>query len=217
MSKELNNDIAQKFIEEMVEVMLKHYIDYSNGDSTEGLDDCVCQDNSRGKLSKYCNFIEVQDLTNYYAYVASIALEKLWSEETTFAEYLDELFESAERDKEEEKEEAKAKATYQFRSSLAMKSCEYLGTETSIIQGIIRGRPSFDAAQKKDKEAYEDSLKDLKEDEKKEYDTLDENDKILGAMGDSSLSYTFEEDFQQAGFCASSFEEIDNFIASKII
>ncbi len=215
----ITNDIAEKFIKEMGEVMLKHYINYSNGVKTEGLDDCICQD-SRNKLPEYRNFIEKQDLICYHVDVALEALKKLWSEEPSLTEYLGELVklevESAvesEVEPEEANKEANKEATYQFRSNLAMRLSEYLNDST--MRDIVGKSLFFKVAEGKDRDAYESSLK---EDEKEEkgYDTLDENDKILGAIVNSDPGYTFKEDFQHADFDFGYFKEMDNFIIGKI-
>ena len=200
----ITNDIAEKFIKEMGEVMLKHYINYSNGVKTEGLDDCICQD-SRNKLPEYRNFIEKQDLICYHVDVALEALKKLWSEEPSLTEYLGNLVELEGGNKQE--------ATYQFRSNLAMRLSEYLNDST--MRDIVGKSLFFKVAEGKDRDAYESSLK---EDEKEEkgYDTLDENDKILGAIVNSDPGYTFKEDFQHADFDFGYFKEMDNFIIGKI-
>lgn len=201
----ITNDIAEKFIAEMVEVMLKHYINYSNKVETEELDGCICQD-SRDKLPEYRNFIEDQDLIYYHVSVALKALEKLWSEkETILTEYLGKLVELEGGNKEE--------ATYQFRSNLAMRLSEYLNDST--MQGIVKKSLFFDVAEGKDRDAYESSLT---EDEKREkgYDTLDESCKILGVIVNSDPGYTFKEDFQHADFDFGYFKEMDNFIIGKI-
>ena len=193
MSKELTDDVTKKFIAKMMEIMLKHYIDYSNDAETEELDYYVGQCNNRGETSKYYDFIENQELVHYYSYVAAKALGELWSDnETILAEYLGELAKGN-----------KEKATCQFRSNLAMRSCEQL--EISTIKSLMSGKEYFNDAEEKDKEAYGEET----------YNTLDENYKILGVIS-NSLGSIFEEDFQCAGFCVYPFEKIDGFIVSKI-
>ena len=178
----------------MVNKCLKDYIDYANDPENFALKDFLNQDNNNGLLFDYYDFIDSQQIREYYIMVTLEALKKLWNEkEAQLDEYLHRLFNL----------ENKEEATYRFRANLTRIVASDRG---QVLYWVINDE-NFSKALEIDEAAYKKSV-DMK--------CTDDPHYLPQFAISNTMCNVFEDRFQIVGAFGMDFEELDKFIMSKI-